>query len=53
MDLDYIVPNLPFPFPVTYGRLLEMCEFLTNKYSSTNLDNNKEGTNGFNLHPEK
>lgn len=53
MDPEYIVPNLPFPYPVTYEELLKMCEYFTKSLKSSTLDTNKESDYGYNLYPQK
>tara|TARA_R110002020_G_scaffold242468_1_gene455822 strand:+ start:1387 stop:1548 length:162 start_codon:yes stop_codon:yes gene_type:complete len=53
MDMDYAVPNLPFPYAVTYGGLLKMCEYFTDKIRTSPLDNIKEAEDGFKLHTKE
>lgn len=53
MDLEYIVPNLLFPYPVTYEGLLKMCEYFTDKMNASPLDNSKEANYGFKLHTKE
>ena len=53
MDLDYLVPNLPFPYPVTYEGLLKMCEYFTDKMVVSPLDTSKETEDGFKLHTKE
>ena len=48
MDPDYVVPNLPFPYPVTYERFVNMCIHL----QSSLLNTSKEDNDGFKLYTQ-
>ena len=48
--LDLEVPNLPYPYPVTYREYAEMQTYFIQKYMSYYLNSNKEDYNGNNIY---